>query len=514
VRIACLRELRATSRRILEREGPNRTREIRMSDRPESVPGERKNQLWAFVVTGFFLVLTVGAIAVNELYVYFAAYLWFGFIYGMCLQGGRFCFSSAFRDLFAVGVPRMLVGIVIATVLFGVSAAFLSASGMSLFHAAPMGIHSIIAGLVFGVGMVFSGGCASSSLYKTGEGNSVAAIVMVSISVTQAAFVDVGGWLNGLVPQSWHDSALTKGLPASVTPGDGFLDQYMAGYVWNQPVVQFADLLGLGRGSVAGSFLGNFLVGVVIPAVLMLAVVYVFWSRKGFLKKWKREKKREPGLGADVAGFWNMVSSSKRTAIAGLVLGVAAGVHMFVMKGLRLKFGIENAASILKATGHDFGISANGTVYDPGYWYVTTQEAQWFGWMFNKLGWDNTHNIFFGYFEGIPNPIFNLAGWMSISLIGGAAVMALLHNEFKWKKPTLELATWAIIGGALMGIGARLGLGCNIGAFFVRTANGDASGWLFGLGMTGGAYIGVRFFRWWTERKMAKEMGAAPDLQL
>ena len=65
-----------------------------------------------------------------------------------------------------------------------------------------------------------------------------------------------------------------------------------------------------------------------------------------------------------------------------------------------------------------------------------------------------------------------------------------------------------------MGIGARLGLGCNVGAFFVRTANGDASGWLFGLGMTGGAYIGVRFFRWWTERKMAKEMGAEPTLQM
>jgi uncharacterized protein len=122
-----------------------------MSDRPEPVPGERKNQLWAFVVTGFFLVLSVGAVAANELYVYLAAYLWFGFIYGMCLQGGRFCFSSAFRDLFAVGVPRMLVGIVIATVLFGLSASFLSATGMSAFHPAPMGIHSVVAGLVFGV---------------------------------------------------------------------------------------------------------------------------------------------------------------------------------------------------------------------------------------------------------------------------------------------------------------------------------------------------------------------------
>ncbi len=454
-----------------------------MSD--QTATAAPRNNLWAALVTGFFVVLSVAAVSVNELYVYLVAYLWFGFIYGMCLQGGRFCFSSAFRDLFAVGVPRMLVGIVIATVLFGVSAAFLTATGMSAFHPAPLGVHSVIAGLVFGVGMVFSGGCASSSLYKTGEGNSVSAIVMISISVTQAAFVDMGGWL----------------------------DQYMAGYVWNQPVVLFADLVGLRRGSAAGAFVGNFLVGVVVPAFLMLAVVYVFWSRKGFLKKRKRDG-RTTGFGADVAGFWAMLSSSKRTAIAGLILGVAAGLHMFVMKGLRLKFGIENAASILKATGHAFGISAQGTVYDPGYWYVTTQEAQWFGWLFNKLGWDNTHNIFFGWNEGIPNPIYNLAGWMSISLIGGAAVMALLHNEFKWKKPTVELATWAVIGGALMGIGARLGLGCNVGAFFVRTANGDASGWLFGLGMTGGAWIGVRFFKWWTERKMAKEMGAEPDLQL
>ena len=125
-------------------------------------------------------------------------------------------------------------------------------------------------------------------------------------------------------------------------------------------------------------------------SIVMLVVVYAFWSRKGFLKKWKREGKA-PGLRADAAGLWAMVASSKRTAIAGLVIGIAAGLHMFVMNGLRHKFGIENAGQILVATGHDFGLTVRGTVYDPGYWYVTTQEAQWFGWLFNKLGWDNTH---------------------------------------------------------------------------------------------------------------------------
>jgi uncharacterized membrane protein YedE/YeeE len=473
---------------------------------------ERRGQAWAFAVTGLFVAISIGAYAANELYVYLVAYLWFGFIYGMCLQGGRFCFSSAFRDLFAVGVPRMVVGIMIATVLFALTASVVTASGMSAFHSAPFGIHSVIAGFVFGVGMVFAGGCASSSLYKTGEGNGVSLIVLVSISVSQAMLVDAGGWLDRLVPDSWHASALAKGLPASVTAGEGFMDQYLAGYVWNHPKATFAGLIGYPSESLVGAFVGNFLLGVLLPATVLLALVYAFWSRKGFLKKWKREG-RNPGWRADLAGFWSMVASSKRTAIAGLIIGVSSGLHMFVMKGLRLKFGIENAAEILTATGHDFGISAQGTVYDPGYWYVTTQEAQWFGWVFNKLGWDNTHNIFFGLENGIPNPLFNLAGWMSISLIGGAAVMALLNNEFKLKKPTLELAIWAVIGGSLMGLGARLGLGCNVGAFFVRTANGDASGWLFGLGMFGGAYIGVKFFSWWTERKMAKQMEAVPDLQ-
>jgi hypothetical protein len=155
--------------------------------------------------------------------------------------------------------------------------------------------------------------------------------------------------------------------------------------------------------------------------------------------------------------------------------------------------------------GHDFGLSVNGTVFDPGYWYVTTQEAQWVGWTFNKMGAENMDNIYFGFVNGIPNPALNPADWMSLALIGGAAVMALLNNEFKFKKPTLELATWAIIGGALMGIGSRLGLGCNVGAFFVRVSQGDVSGWLFGIGMIGGAYIGVKFFNWWTERQMAKD---------
>lgn len=471
--------------------------------------GERKKRLWAYGVLAFFAVVSIGTYAYNEYYIYLSVYLWFGLIYGMCLQYGRFCFSSAFRDLFAVGVPRMVVGIMIATALFAVVGAFVSATGMSTFHAAPTSSHALIAGFIFGVGMVFAGGCASGSLYKTGEGNGNALMVILSISVTQALFADMAGWSNKLVPQSWHESAVAKGLPEVINAGDGWVDQYLAGYVWDQPVMTYASLMGMQDDSVAGAFLGNFFIGVVLPAMALLIVVYIFWSRKGFINKRKKLGQTTMTFKDDLRGYWTMIMASKRTAIAGLILGIACGLHMLVIQGLRVKFGIRNAGELLERMGFEFGLSVNGTVFDPGYWYVTTQEAQWVGWIFNKMGADNMDNIYFGYVNGIPNPAINPADWMSLALIGGAAIMALLHNEFKFKKPTLELATWAIIGGALMGIGSRLGLGCNIGAFFVRVSQGDTSGWLFGLGMIGGAYIGVKFFNWWTERKMAKEFAAA-----
>ena len=476
-----------------------------MSAAAQPADNDLRHKRWALGIVTTLVLISVGTYAYHEYYLYLSVYLWFGFIYGMCLQYGRFCFSSAFRDLFAVGVPRMAVGIMIAIALFALVGAFVSATGLSTFHAAPTSVHAVIAGFIFGVGMCFSGGCASGSMYKTGEGNMNALLVVLSISVTQAIFVDVGGWTNALVPQSWAQSALGKGLPASITVSDGWVDQYLAGYVWDQPVMSFATLCGWTDKSVLGAFVGNFLVGVMLPGAALLGVVYWFWSRRSFLRKRAAAGGARPGWRDELAGYWAMIVASKRTAIAGLALGIAAGLHMYATQGLRVKFGVRNAGTLLERMGFDFGLTVNGTVFDPGYWYVTTQEAQWVGWLMHKLGWNQMGNIFFGFNNGIPNPLVNPADWMSISLFFGAAVMALLHNEFKFKKPTLETATWAIIGGALMGIGSRLGLGCNVGAFFVRVSQGDPSGWLFGIGMVGGAYFGVKFFNWWTERRMAQQ---------
>ncbi len=463
---------------------------------------EIKNQIWAFGIVGFFAVITVWSCAVDVRYLYLATYIWFGLIYGMALQYGRFCMASAFRDLFAVGVPRMTVGILIALALFSVVASVVTGAGQSTFHPLPYGYQNVIGGILFGTGMVFAGGCASGSLYKSGEGTVASWIVILSLSFSQTWFAMAGGWLNRLVPASWTKSAAAKNLPAVLNPTNGWYNQYLAGYIWNLPATTVAVLTHI-KNQFLAAFVGDALINTIVPAIFILAVVYVFWYRKSHIKNMLKAGKK--GWRAEVAGYWSMIAASRRTAIAGLIIGVAAGLHMWVTEGLRHVFGVLNAGELLQAMGHTSGLSIQDTVFDPGYWYITTQEAQWSGWLLHVLGVHDMRNIFYGLQNGVPNPLLNPPGWMSISIILGSSVMARLSNEFRLKLPSLETAIWALIGGALMGIGARIGIGCNIGAFFIPVANGDPSGWLFGLGLGVGAYICVRFYDWWINRRMAKE---------
>jgi uncharacterized membrane protein YedE/YeeE len=466
---------------------------------------EKKNQIWAFAITGLLILISMIYYQVNTYYMYLVVYIWFGFAYGMMLQYGRFCFASASRDLFAAGVPRMAVGILVALVFFSLIQATLASTDMSTFHPAPFGIHTLISGLIFGVGMVLSGGCASGSLYKIGEGNGTSFLAaFFGLCIGQAVFVDVS-WFNGLLPQAWFDKALAKGIPAAQMTSS--FDIYLAGYVWDQPVVQLSKTAAFsGLPGISKYYIADSLINALIPAALLLVTIYYFYTRKGFLKKRAKATGGTMGFKDDLAGIWSMITASKRTTLMGIIIGIVAGLHIFVMKGMQIKYGISNFGELLVKMGHSADTSIRGTVFDPGYWYITSQEGQLGAWILEKFGWNMHDNIFFGVNNGLPEPLRNPALWMSFGIIFGAFVMARLSNEFKFKLPKGELIVWGLTGGILMGIGSRPALGCNIGAFFIRVAGGDPSGWLYGLGMVSGAFFGVKFFNWWSDRKMAKEM--------
>jgi hypothetical protein len=440
---------------------------------------------------------------------YLIVYIWFGVAYGMMLQYGRFCFASASRDLFAAGVPRMAVGIIIALIFFSIVQAILCATKLSTFHPAPMGIHMIIGGFIFGIGMVIAGGCASGSLYKCGEGNGTSMLVVLGICFGQAIFVDIGGIFDKLVPKSWTQSALARNIPVDIS---GWFDQYLVGYVWNNPTMTLAktDFVSNTFPGVMKYFAGNSLINTILPALLLLVVIYFFVSRKSFIKKIKKQKDRI-GIKDELIGIWSMITASKRTSLMGLLIGITAGIHILTIKGMQIKFGVSNFGQLLTRMGHNEDVSIVGKVFDPGYWYITTQEAQLAGWIIEKFGINMHDNVFFGIINGIPEPWRNPTLWMSIGIISGALIMALLNKEFGFKMPRGLFWLWGILGGVLMGFGSRIALGCNIGGFFIRVAGGDPNGWLFFIGMIISAFIVVKIINWQIERKMAKEMA---DLEL
>jgi uncharacterized membrane protein YedE/YeeE len=81
---------------------------------------------------------------------------------------------------------------------------------------------------------------------------------------------------------------------------------------------------------------------------------------------------------------------------------------------------------------------------------------------------------------------------MNFGIILGAALAAGLAGKFAPKAavPLMSLLA-AAIGGLLMGYGARLSFGCNIGALFSGIASGSLHGWLWFAAAFVGSFIGI-----------------------
>ena len=97
-----------------------------------------------------------------------------GFGIGFILHRSRFCFSRVFREPFMTGEGEMTKAMILAVALGApVGAALIAKGTIDPYLAIPsrFWMGSVLGGLVFGIGMVFAGGCASGSLWRVGEGH-------------------------------------------------------------------------------------------------------------------------------------------------------------------------------------------------------------------------------------------------------------------------------------------------------------------------------------------------------
>lgn len=130
-------------------------------------------------------------------------------------------------------------------------------------------------------------------------------------------------------------------------------------------------------------------------------------------------------------------------------------------------------------------------------WGITGTMSLWGAEGLKLLGFAPEHWLYYIELEsftrlGDNQPLF-YGTLLNIGLVLGVLIAALLHREFRIRLPRRKKQlVSALLGGLLMGYGARLAGGCSIGALVGGTASLSLHGWLFGLFLFPGAWLGLK----------------------
>lgn len=107
-----------------------------------------------------------------------------GLVFGYVIQRGGFCFTRAISNVALMGDAGIMRAYVLALLVAVVGAHLLMAAGLVQIPVRPFRwLANVIGGLVFGVGMVLSGGCSGSTWYRTGEGAVGAWVILLGFAI-------------------------------------------------------------------------------------------------------------------------------------------------------------------------------------------------------------------------------------------------------------------------------------------------------------------------------------------
>ena len=398
---------------------------------------DRQTAAGAGVVIAIGVVYLVALRGDRALPVFWALGVAFGFI----VQRSRFCFVAGFRDLFLMHQGRMmrgiLAGLVVATLGFAmIMATVVPNPGNGVLpsdaHILPLGIATVIGGLMFGIGMVLAGGCVSGTLYRMGEGYVGSWVALGGVMVGLYAMNRTWNW--------WWDVSIAS---------DSF--------VWLPTNLGYTGALVLTFG------------------LLALALLAVGWWEKrspyaGFsipvtVRHSSDEAEETPN---DVVRLYRAVFRTEWTPITGGVLLAVVNVLLFIRYR---PLGVVGEISRWSSDIADSAGAGVGTL----------------------KGLDGLAGCVSRVTEGTW---FTDAFMLNAGIIVGAFAAALLAREFKLRVPRQPRRyVQSLGGGVVMGYGAGLGLGCTIGAFFSAIPSLALNGWIYAGALAAGAYIGTSIIR-------------------
>ena len=196
----------------------------RASSRKREPRKPKKSQI-PFALVATIILLLIG-IYLNSRNTTLAVFWILGIAFGYILQRSRFCFTAGFRDpciTRGTSVARaILVAFAIGTIGFTAIkfAPILSGAetNLNMVGVFPIGMPLMLGAVVFGIGMVIAGGCASGNLMRVGEGFTMQMLALVffvfgnflgaihsgfwgGFSTTEVFLPDVLGWVGSLISQ-------------------------------------------------------------------------------------------------------------------------------------------------------------------------------------------------------------------------------------------------------------------------------------------------------------------------
>ncbi|WGH93409.1 YeeE/YedE family protein [Auritidibacter ignavus] len=392
--------------------------------KPDPVGPVQRNKI------SIFILLAIGLLAliyiVNSLNAGIEQGLYFGVLFliglglGVALFHSRFGFTSAWRQLVAVGNGK---GLRNHALLLGTTATIfmlLFTTGWGAFgneptpYAGTIGVGLLLGAFIFGMGMQLGGGCASGTLFAVGSGQSM--VIPTLIGFIAGSVIYTAPFFYPLV----------SNLPGM------------------EPVL-LSDHVG---------YVGGWAITIAVLLVIV-AITRVVQGRRNPPPTGNPPTAR--GAARILRGSWPMW-------VGALVLAVLGGAVMWVSGGI---WGITNAFALWGAKVLQF------IGFQPETWEFWQQE----NWAAMLEGSVLSHK----------NSLTNFGIMIGAALAAAAAGTWALARNINWKQAGI-----AALGGILMGIGARLAEGCNIGAYLGGIASGSVSGWLWAVAALAGTWAGLK----------------------
>ncbi|AFA49007.1 YeeE/YedE family protein [Acetobacterium woodii] len=400
---------------------------------------DNKHKVQPLIGLGVLLIVVIFGAFKSTIDQNLGLYLVTGLALGYILTRSRFGFAGGIKRIYVTGErslsSALLVMFAIAMILaagiqWSATVSGLPVPGLSFVKF--LNISVLIGGFIFGMGMMLAGGCASGTLSDLGEGEGHAMFAIITFIL---------GSIPGVIVQDQINSSAIGQIGIKLYLPDAF------GYV----------------GALAISF-------VLLVGLYVIVRKYEDYRKKeGYYQETVYEDQELPIPEDDHFKLFSYKTFHK----------------FFVERWSFMTGGILLAimfALILITTNNSWGITGA---------FVTWGVA-----FLQMLGVNFTAPVFAYYVEtankGILNDPYSLR---NIGIILGALIGFLLAGRLAFKlKFKLRNIIYYLIGGFLMGFGARLAGGCNIGALFSGICNFSISGWGFFVTLTLGGMTALKLF--------------------